>query len=159
MEIFVPQVNEFLIDLDDALFEMYGIITEPLQFKNLETPMHLSPKSGRCVPSSCLISTIHFHNEGTYFCSQPEILAISYLQSTIHHSQTAFLMRDLNRWLPVSTTVQVNYSDEKEIHSHLHPQWLISNLPDSPKIYHYYSTASNKVLETLNYCNCIIKYY
>lgn len=167
MNIFVSNYDDFLLDIDDTLYEKFGLVTEAMQI-NMEleqSPVKLSSDSGQCVPSHCLLSNVHIHTEGKHFCSQPEILAINYIQNTVHHSQIAFILNDLSDWLPVGAqnSVSVCYTLDaalSNIHSHLHPQWFALNLPDTSVVYNYYhNNMYGEVLDIQHLGSSIIKYY
>lgn len=134
-DLFINALRNYIIEVHKIVprefeLEKFSVIQCSFVFAN-----------GRLTTFPCEIKDLHIHNYPLTFCSLPERLAITYLQSTVFGNVRPKLIKTLKFWLPAATVnfVRADFN-KKTVYTNLHPSYVFS----------FFSNPKNKFSE-INY--------
>lgn len=150
MNIRVVDVNQFLNNVGNYIIDQYHIIPRDFtlshDYAKLSQCSLIYTEDGRVLRFTCNYEgnreNLHTHiNDsqilaGSFvYCSNPEKLAVVYIDNSIFHPRKHEIMTTLHEWLPSATVDQVavtfNSSHTIEVFTHLEPSYAIHFLNQS----------------------------
>lgn len=136
---FLDVINRFIIDTY-SIYPRDFSLADDYTFR----PLCYDINTQSLVASNCIQRNLHLHTLDSvlWFCSEPESIAALYINQAIYGDERTDLFLSLYDWLPVVTFGVVNVRfDQRQITSHLHPQYAYKFLTTQSttfnKLYYY----------------------